>query len=90
MNFKELTTLDFDNENFRKELKEELEEYFSIYSKDRNILFLNNIPTDVLNRELGFVFEEETQAKEIEFTYNNQDFVYRKNVYMNTSTITRR
>ena len=90
MNFKELTTFDFDNETFRKELKEELEEYFSTYSKDRNILFLNNIPTDVLNGELGFVFEEETQEKEIEFTYNNQNFVYRKNVYMNTSTITRR
>lgn len=90
MNFKELTTFDFNNEAFKKELKEELDDFFAPHHKHMNMLFLNNIPTDVLNIALRFVFEDETEAKEIDFTYNNQDFVYRKNVYMNTSTITRR
>ncbi len=87
--FDEFVCFDFKNEAFMTELKEAFIDYFDNY-KDGKILFLNNIPLDVINKELGMVFDEETTETEIDFTHKGNDYVYRKNVYMNTSTITRK
>lgn len=87
--FYELVCFDFQNEEFISELKRDFKEFFVDTYEKGNILFLNNIPLDVINKELGMIFEEETTEREIAFTYKGNNYIYSKNVYMNTSTITR-
>ena len=84
--FNELVAFDYDEEDFKKELKKSFSDFFD--GPKQNILFLNNIPTDVINKELGIVFDSEKEEI-IKFKQNGVKYIYRKNVYLNTSTITR-